>query len=255
MERKSIKNLFKNMIPYDKNSKKKKDLDKKLALMIAKDFQPLSIVEDEGFREFIKYLNPRYQLISRKTLVNYTLPECYELAKTNLRNFLNKAHSVSLTVDSWTSISNDSYLGITCHFFEENLDSLVLHSTALDILLIEKDETAHNLSQLIRDCLIEWNIFDKVNHIVTDNAANMKLSIEMLNKKHFPCFAHSLNLVLRNAITKCNNSEVLSVITKCKNLITFFNHSPKATRILKEANKRLAEGENVPGKLIQYVSN
>lgn len=252
-----MKNLFKNIIPYDKNSKKKKNLDQKLAMMIAKNFQPLSLVEDEGFRDFVKALNPRYEIISRKTLTNSVLPECYEMAKKNLKNLLEKAHAVSLTIDGWTSNANESYVGITCHFFEENSDSsLALHSTALDVILIEKDETAYNLSQLIRNCLTEWGIFDKVNHIVTDNAPNMKLSVDLLNKKHFPCFAHSLNLVLRNAITKCNNNEVLSVITKCKNLVTFFRHSPKASRMLKEADTKLVEEEeNVPGKLIQYVNN
>ncbi|XP_029160189.1 zinc finger BED domain-containing protein 6-like, partial [Nylanderia fulva] len=155
--------------------------------------------------------------------------------------------------DGWTSNANESYLGITCHFFKVT-NFLTLHSTTLDVILIEKDETANNLSQLIRNCLTDWEIFDKVNHIVTDNAANMKLTVELLNKKHFPCFAHSLNLVLKNAITKCNNKEVLSIITKCKNLVTFFHHSSKASRMLKEANKKLAEeGETVPCKLIQYI--
>lgn len=256
-EKKSMKNLFRNIIPYDKNSKKKKDLDHKLAIMIAKDFQPLSLVEDEGFCDFVKALNPRYGIISRKTLTNSVLPECYEMAKQNLKNLLEKVHAISVTIDGWTSNANESYLGIICYFFEGILDSsLALHCTALDVILIEKDETAYNLSQLIRNCLIEWEIFDKVNHIMTDNAANMKLSVELLNKKHFPCFAHSLNLVLKNAVIKCNNNEVLSVITKCKTLVTFFHHSPKASRMLKEANNKVAEeGEKVPDKLIQYVNN
>lgn len=252
-EKKSIKSFFKNIIPYDKNSQRKKDLNRKLAIMIARDFQPLSIVEDKGFLDFIKVLNPRYAIPSRKTMTNSILPECYEIAKQNLKDLLEKVHSVSLTIDEWTSTANESYLGITCHFFEELLNSSInLHSTALDILLIEKDKTANNLSELIRNCLNEWGIFDKVNHIVTDNAANMKLTVELLNKKHFPCFAHSLNIVLKNAIIKCNNDEVSAVITKCKNIVTFFHHSPKATRLLKEANQKLTE-ENIPGKLIQYV--
>lgn len=170
-----------------------------------------------------------------------------------MKTLLRETHAVSLTIDGWTSNVNENCLGITCHFFEVT-KFLTLHSTTLDVILIEKDETANNLSQLIRNCLTEWEIFDKVNHIVTDNAANMKLTVELLNKKHFPCFTHSLNLVLRNAITKCNNNEVLLVITKCKNLVTFFHHSPKASRMLKEANKKLAEeGETVPCKLVQYV--
>jgi len=80
-EKKSMKNLFRTIIPYDKNSKKKKDLNQKLAMMIAKDFQCLSLIEDEGFCDFIKALNPRYGIISRKTLTIFVLSKCYKMAK------------------------------------------------------------------------------------------------------------------------------------------------------------------------------
>ncbi|EFN72128.1 Putative AC9 transposase, partial [Camponotus floridanus] len=103
---------------YDKNSQRKKDLNRKLAIMIAKDFQLLSIVEDKGFIDFIKALNPRYAIPSRKIMTNSILPECCEIAKQNLKDLLEKVHSVSLTIDGWTSTANESYLGITCHFFE-----------------------------------------------------------------------------------------------------------------------------------------
>lgn len=36
--------------------------------MICKDFQPFSVVEDDGFKNFIKLLDPRYNLPSRTTL-------------------------------------------------------------------------------------------------------------------------------------------------------------------------------------------
>lgn len=44
------------MLFYTIKIVKKKDLDQKLAMMIARDFQPLSLVEDEGFRKFINAL-------------------------------------------------------------------------------------------------------------------------------------------------------------------------------------------------------
>ena len=43
-----------------------KKLDKSLLAMIAQDLQPLSIVENPGFKRFVNDLNPLYQLPSRK---------------------------------------------------------------------------------------------------------------------------------------------------------------------------------------------
>lgn len=60
--------------PYPNNSEKKK-IDQKLALMIAIDFQPLSIVENKGFRNFVAELNPRYNIVCRKTLSTKIQPK------------------------------------------------------------------------------------------------------------------------------------------------------------------------------------
>lgn len=47
--------------------------------MIAKDLQPLSVVENEGFTALIHELEPRYELPSRKVEVTKNmLPKLYE---------------------------------------------------------------------------------------------------------------------------------------------------------------------------------
>jgi len=46
--------------------------------MLSKDFQPFSIVEDVGFKNFIKLLDPRYDLPSRRTLTDVLLNRQYE---------------------------------------------------------------------------------------------------------------------------------------------------------------------------------
>lgn len=179
-------------------------------------------------------------------------------------------------MDGWTSCANDSYLGFTCHFYEEVDSRMVLKVAVLDVRQVATDETAPNLKILIEDCLNEWNILHKVNHIVTDNTANMKLAVELLGKKNFPCFAHSLNLVVSNAFSKCDDCEFSAAtsthtelesepknpdeprprpcqefISKCKSLVTFFKQSPLANRLLKEANcKVIEDDERFPIKLI-----
>lgn len=55
-------------IPKVMTPSKQHSIDEELAKMIATDFQPFSIVEDRGFKSFVKTLNPTYNLPSRKTL-------------------------------------------------------------------------------------------------------------------------------------------------------------------------------------------
>lgn len=50
---------------FSDGSVRRKEIDVALIKMITKDFQPLSIVEDEGFRLFATTLNPSYTLLSQ----------------------------------------------------------------------------------------------------------------------------------------------------------------------------------------------
>jgi len=45
-----------------------------LVKLICKDLQPLSVVENEGFREYSSHLNPRYKIPSRKTIRDKLIP-------------------------------------------------------------------------------------------------------------------------------------------------------------------------------------
>lgn len=158
-------------------------------------------------------------MISRKKLTTKLLPALHLEAKEHLKNLLMLTTSVSITTDTWTSVSNKSFLAITVYFFmDEDMASVnippKLYSAALAVISIIKDEKAETLSQLIKNCLTEWNIYEKTKALVTDNAANMKATVELLPEsiKHFPCFAHSLNLVVKNSIVHCSSPAIKEVI-------------------------------------------
>lgn len=112
----------------------------------------LSIVENDAFREFVDGLNPQYQLPSRKKLTTKILPKMYAEAKNNLKTLLAKAKSISVTIDTWTSVANESFLGITCHFFVDEQEhderrSPKLFSTTLDVIPILKDEKSQGIGR------------------------------------------------------------------------------------------------------------
>ena len=45
----------------------------------------------------------------------------------------------------------------------------------------------------MKEIIEEFNIKDKVKHIVTDNASNIANAVKKLNYKKFHCFGHLLN--------------------------------------------------------------
>lgn len=70
---------------------------------------------------------------------------------------------------------------------------------------------------------MEWNICDQdVVAVATDNAANVKLAVDIAfgPKKRIPCFAHTLKLVTERGIELCK--EAINFINKVKSTVTWF---------------------------------
>ncbi|XP_043069901.2 E3 SUMO-protein ligase ZBED1-like [Drosophila bipectinata] len=107
------------------------------------------------------------------------------------------------------------------------------------------NHNAENIAASVRNVLSKWNLETKVNAIVTDNASAMIKSCEILQKRHFPCFAHCLNLVVQDCLEE---NSIKHVLTKCKKIVKFFKCSTIAYEKFKQA-----QGDNAYS-LIQEVS-
>ncbi|KAK7883838.1 hypothetical protein WMY93_026961 [Mugilogobius chulae] len=112
-----------------------------------------------------------------KTMIN----ELYEETKENTKEDLKKVDTVCLTTDMWSSIDMDGYLCVTAHF--------VMPESKLDTVILGVSHFAQSLASILQRLMENWGIAEKVNCMVTDNAANMKLSVQLLNLRHVPCFA------------------------------------------------------------------
>lgn len=80
--------------------------------------QAFALADDKNFRKFVFSLNHNYVLPDRKT-VRDKIRKKYEKEFVNIKNLLlNLDSKVSLTSDIWTSMANDPYLSVTCHFID-----------------------------------------------------------------------------------------------------------------------------------------
>ena len=90
-----------------------------------------------------------------------------------MRLALDDVDAVSLMTDFWSSISNDSYLGVTYHYITPNwkLWSLVLQTRTLSDPL--ESHTAVNVAGALEEVAEEWGLLAKCQGITTDNGRNM----------------------------------------------------------------------------------
>ena len=76
--------------------KRQKDCTEKLAQMICLDLQPISIVEDQGFKDFVGCLQPSYNIPHRRVLRNNVIPELFQTQKSHLQQKLNEIKSLDI---------------------------------------------------------------------------------------------------------------------------------------------------------------
>uniref|UniRef100_A0A8D8X7K5 Zinc finger BED domain-containing protein 1 n=1 Tax=Cacopsylla melanoneura TaxID=428564 RepID=A0A8D8X7K5_9HEMI len=243
VRKKDIQSFLVSCRQRDLTSKEREELDLALLKMVCQDFQPLSLVENEGFQQYTIQLQQTilknehgilYKPPNRKTLTTNLLNREFVKHSSNLREMLKLVNYVSITSDAWTSDSTKSYLTVTGHFIHND----TLHSYVLATRELSKKHTAENIALKIRDIIDEFGIAAKVVAVVTDNAANMKKCVnDCLNKPHFPCTAHTLNLVVEAAI---NDSLVLkNTIKKCRKIVAHFKQSCNASEALRQYQERL----------------
>ncbi len=65
-----------------------------------------------------------------------------------------------ITCDAWSSISIESYLGVTCHYINDSFDMV---SRVLSLTYLNSDHDADYLFDVLHKIFLEWNILQKVN--------------------------------------------------------------------------------------------
>lgn len=203
-----------------------------IAKMIAMDLQPLSMVEDAGFRELIQLLVPHYVMPSRGS-IRKRIELLHSDMVATLRIKIQKQSAVALTTDAWTSCHNESYVAFTAHFIDENWD---LNSYLLEVAEMTERHTAENLSERIESMIVNWSLQNRVPAIVHDNAANIVAAMRGINIDSVTCSAHNLQLGINKGLQDENISEIVS---KASAVVGHFNHSTKAATELEKKQNQL----------------
>lgn len=205
---------------------KAKAITQKLLNFIVLDDQPLSVVENVGFRSLIEYLQPRYSLPSRRYLSETALPELYNRVSSKLAQKLKGVSTLSFTTDIWTSaVCPMSLISLTVHWVDS-----ATHDLCSAVLQVKKCRGSHNQATIaasITEMLNHWEIpREKVHVILCDNASNMKAAMEDMAVPSLGCFSHTLQLVVHEGLI--SQHSVSDTLANSRKIVAHFKHSQLA---------------------------
>ena len=143
---------------------------------------PISIVEHPNFRHFMETVDPKYQPMSRTSVVSSRIPKLVQSLKETISERLSRCSSVSTTVDIWSDRKMRSYMGVTAHTVDIH-DSTKVPSLSLFLLCcyrIKGSHTGERIAEMFEKVVDEYKIKRKLNYIISDNAANMRKAFSVI---------------------------------------------------------------------------
>lgn len=167
---------------------------------LACTMQPDDLVERKPFMNMIRYLNPSYHLPDARYFTTTGIPNLYNdtLEKLQMEISLVKDENLTITMDSWISMDNIPFVAVTVHFIDDqwNLKSVYLSCADFEI-----KHTYSNICDALTSILSDWGLsVASITSCTTDNRSNVLKAISHLQLQHIPCFGHTINLGISQAL-------------------------------------------------------
>ncbi|XP_065683458.1 zinc finger BED domain-containing protein 4-like [Hydra vulgaris] len=197
---------------------------------MALDNQPFTLVEDTGFNNLMNHLEPRYCMPSRKFFSKTVIPQLYMELNNKISDKLIKTDYISFSSDIWTCpISHESFILLSSHSIDKDFNRF---DVVLDASHFSESHTGINISKKLESMWDSGKIEAERRHIlVRDGASNMISGSNLAEIPAIHCTIHLLQLVVSDSISE---NIVIDVLSKCRRLVTHFNHSSLACNNFKQ---------------------
>ena len=166
--------------------------------MICADLHPAQMVDCTGFKSFMSYLEPGYQISSRKYFTSLLQQQYLSCKEVLITKFEKEAVSIALTTDIWTSRAVEAYISVIAHYLDP---SWKMQSYVLKTSVFPERHTGIEIAGKLKDISNHFKITSKVSVMVHDQASNMSNSLDLLESelgwKSLKCSPHCLKLCLK----------------------------------------------------------
>ncbi|XP_064153682.1 E3 SUMO-protein ligase ZBED1-like isoform X1 [Anguilla rostrata] len=195
----TILSAFSAITPYEKKSKRYKEITSAITYCIAKDMMPISTVEKQGFKKLMSVIDAKYALPGRKYFSKKSLPQLYAECRGKLEEQLRNVTHFTTTTDMWSSRTSEPYMSLTIHYVDKEWN---LQSRCLQTAYSLDDHTAEIIAQGLVEALASWGLSeDRQVCITTDSGANIVKAVSLNNWTRLQCFGHRLHRAIGKLLT------------------------------------------------------
>ena len=215
--------------------------------------RPIAVIEDDGLKDvLVTATQDRTFEMPSRYVTTKNITDLYQAKDSRIEDLLSKTSNVAFTIDYWTSVSNDSCLGIIAIF----LVDWKLKSTTLGIEInMFWSHTPGNICEQVQSVINKWRLGGKMKYIVSDNAKNITKAVTLMKLTQMPCMAHSLQLAINTGIDAAN---IGGVLAKCRKIVGHYKHSTSKMAELKKSRLNRAERQmrdmHFPNWYVGYIS-
>ncbi|EPS64824.1 hypothetical protein M569_09955 [Genlisea aurea] len=150
-------------------------LSQNLARMIVLHDYPIHMVEQSGFRDFVRTLKPDFSLTSSDRVQQQVMVIYHRERQKLLNAMKSMLGHLSLTLDLWTSNQGVSYVLVTGHFVNEEWKLL---RRTLNFIAIESPESDTALSRAVAKSLSDWKSEEKLLSVSLDSCSSNENAVE-----------------------------------------------------------------------------
>lgn len=129
---------------------------------------PLTLVEQVGFKVFVKNLQPLFEFLPNSN-VEISCIEICRREKEKVNEMINKlCGRINLSIEMWSSAENTSFLCLSAHYIDEKW---TLQKKILNFLTLDSSYAEDLLPEVIIKCLDEWDIDCKLFTLTLDDCS------------------------------------------------------------------------------------
>ena len=159
---------------------KAKEITNCILNLTCMDIRPVKMVECEGFKRLLSYLEPGYTIPSRKHFTKLLRLKHASCTEKLVKQLQDEATGIALTTDIWTSTVVETYITVTAHYLDP---SWTMKSYVLETSVFPERHTGIEIPRKLKEISDRCGITSKVSIVVHDQAANMICSLNILKKE------------------------------------------------------------------------
>ncbi|KAK1393376.1 zinc finger BED domain-containing protein RICESLEEPER 1-like [Heracleum sosnowskyi] len=228
-----------------------------LARMIIMHGYPLQIVEDVGFKTFVRNLQPLFEFVTFDGVEGDCM-QIYHKEKQKVSDLLDKLPGkISLSADMWTGKGEAKYLCLTAHCID---DEWKIRKKILNFLLVDPSHTEDMLSDVIMMSLMEWDIDQKLfsmtfNTCSTYDNIICKIRDRLSQSKFLLCDGQLFHVSCAGDLIKHMAQDALEAVSDVTDKIRESIRYVKSSQAMQEKFNEMAQLVGINSQKCLFLDN